>query len=719
MADNMRPHSSPPDCLHSGGISRLARVGAANAADNYDPNAINAETASWRMSLKSNSNKSTDPLFKPTDHGPREDMADQSDAASESQHLPGTRVEPPTGADSPGYKRMEVLASNIRSGEKIFIFASIILLATVHSLDSFLHVFYEFDLGWRYERTGDFAAITTVSTLCTATLTPLFSKSADIFGRPETLLASVVFYVLGTAVHAISLRVGPFITGQIVYTTGVVLYQIGFVGVISLFEIVIADLTSMRLRVLMFYLPALPYLVIAWIGAPLHFVLLRLFFYAREDSYRIDPWDKSNASGLHPERRFILSGCVYSVCAAPLVLGMFAIQHCVDKRMSPAEYSDSPTSSNMSLRCCTARSLRYLRVRVQQMDVLGCVFFVGFVGCILALWPAVPIVRPHEEEAWLSPEMIYVSVSGLLCAPVFYYVEKRSNYPMFPKFLGEKKVLMVLIMGFLYHLAYYAQHTYLIVGLLVRHDESMRAAQRTVGLYPFISTLFGVFLGAIISVTQDVKWFLRIGAILFLTSFILQMIRPAGLDNGNRLAVAGAQVLLGIGGGLFPLPAMALVQAGREHAQLSTLIGAYMTACHLGGGIGASIAGTIWTNVLKVSLHKINHPHGGGKQENFVSVGDHVFQVPQMVTFRWPWDTNPRMLIVGIYVQTHRYLCLVGIIASTLLIIVAFMVRDGLLKGPQKDEQTEDLELQEGVEATEPSLPPPRPLRPSRLPILY
>ncbi|KAF1972294.1 hypothetical protein BU23DRAFT_569287 [Bimuria novae-zelandiae CBS 107.79] len=63
-----------------------------------------------------------------------------------------------------------------------------------------------------------------------------------------------------------------------------------------------------------------------------------------------------------------------------------------------------------------------------------------------------------------------------------------------------------------------------------------------------------------------------------------------------------------------------------------------------------------------------------------------------------PMARYARTLIVCVHVQTHRYLCLVGIIASMLLIIVAFMVRDGSLKGPQKDEQSENLELQKGIE---------------------
>lgn len=154
-------------------------------------------------------------------------------------------------------------------------------------------------------------------------------------------------------------------------------------------------------------------------------------------------------------------------------------------------------------------------------------------------------------------------------------------------------------MGFLYHLAFYVQQTYLYIGLIVRYGESKDAAARTIGLYAFTSTLFGLLMGVVISIQRDVRWYLRCGAILYLSSFIIQLVRPSGADNVNRLAVTCSQIILGVAGGLFPLPAMAFVQAAREHAQLATLIGAYMTACRMGGGIGQALVG-------KYTNYKVN-----------------------------------------------------------------------------------------------------------------
>ena len=109
-------------------------------------------------------------------------------------------------------------------------------------------------------------------------------------------------------------------------------------------------------------------------------------------------------------------------------------------------------------------------------------------------------------------------------------------------------------------------------------------------------------MGVIISINRDVRWYLRFGATFFLASFVLQLIYTDGKDTRSRLAATCSQILLGVAGGMFPFPALAFVQAAREHAQLSTLIGSYMTACRLGGGMGQSVVG-------KSSLHKPNAFH--------------------------------------------------------------------------------------------------------------
>ncbi|KAL1609919.1 ferrioxamine B transporter [Paraconiothyrium brasiliense] len=554
-----------------------------SAADQYDPDAITVNE-SWRAS-----HKSSEPIHGIENSKEKEDAAEYghrgaSVAPGEPPDIPRKHAEPPTGADSPGYMRMKMLRANILPSEKILIFVFIMVLATAHSLDNFLRVLYQFEVLIDFQESGMLGAIYAISTMSASTLTPIISKSADVFGRPETLLASVVSYVLGTALQAKSPSIGLFCTGTVFWT-------IGFLGVISMFEIIIADITSMRLRVIAFYLPALPYLATTWTNAALRDALAAIC-----PSWR---W------------RFAWSAVMYTASSVPLIVGMFSIEHRAKKRAPQSGSEDtSETKLKLPKSCISLQLLRFW-----QMDIIGWICFVAIVSCLLAPWAAVPVIMPHGKGFWLSAAMISISSAGLLCIPILYFVEKYSKYPMFPaqnadhiQLLGERRILTALCMGFLYHLAYYVQHTYLYIGLRIRYDDEKDSAIRIVGLYTFTSTLVGLFIGVIISITRDLRWYLRFGAMFYLLSFVVQYIRPSGLDNISHLAVTSSQILLGIAGGLFPFPAMAFVQGARDHTQLATLIGAYMTACRVGGGIGQLLAGAIWTNALRPRLHEYLDP---------------------------------------------------------------------------------------------------------------
>ena len=125
------------------------------------------------------------------------------------------------------------------------------------------------------------------------------------------------------------------------------------------------------------------------------------------------------------------------------------------------------------------------------------------------------------------------------------------------------------------------------------------------------------------------------------------------------------------------------------------------------------MAGAIWINVLASRLHRELDPIVG---EEFPA--NYVFLMPQFINKLYPWDTPLRVRVVSIYVQTHRYICTTGIIASVLLMVLAFLIKDASLEGPQEDEGTGsnsgDIELKEGVRVE-----PVATLRPSRLPILF
>jgi SIT family siderophore-iron:H+ symporter-like MFS transporter len=90
-------------------------------------------------------------------------------------------------------------------------------------------------------------------------LQPTAAKIADVFGRAELVLVSIVFYVIGTIVEATSHEVKGF-------SAGAVLYQVGYTMIILLVEVIIGDLTSLRSRLFFSFVPALPFVINTWVS---------------------------------------------------------------------------------------------------------------------------------------------------------------------------------------------------------------------------------------------------------------------------------------------------------------------------------------------------------------------------------------------------------------------------------------------------------------------
>lgn len=85
------------------------------------------------------------------------------------------------------------------------------------------------------------------------------AKVADVFGRTEAFLISMLLYVLGYIQQAASRDIGAYASAQIFYAAG-------STGLRILQQIFIADTSDLLNRALLSSLPDTPFLVTVWIG---------------------------------------------------------------------------------------------------------------------------------------------------------------------------------------------------------------------------------------------------------------------------------------------------------------------------------------------------------------------------------------------------------------------------------------------------------------------
>lgn len=119
-----------------------------------------------------------------------------------------------------------------------------------------------------FENHSLISTINVVRTVIAAAAQPTAAKIADVFGRLELVYVSVAFYVVGTIIETFSHSVSTFCAGAVIY-------QIGLTVVTFLVEVIVADISSLRSRLLWSYIAATPFIINTWVSGDVAQAVLR------------------------------------------------------------------------------------------------------------------------------------------------------------------------------------------------------------------------------------------------------------------------------------------------------------------------------------------------------------------------------------------------------------------------------------------------------------
>ncbi|KAJ9655077.1 ferrioxamine B transporter [Coniosporium apollinis] len=186
---------------------------------------------------------------------------------------------------------------------------------------------------------------------------------------------------------------------------------------------------------------------------------------------------------------------------------------------------------------------------------------------------------------------------------------------------------------------------YLYTILIVAFNESIKSVTRITSLYSFVSVLTGVF----ISITVR------------FVAFGLLIRYRGGADCSAHNGIIGAQVLLGIAGGLFP---------ATKHKHVAVVTGLYLASYLIGSALGNCISGAIWTQVLPGELESRLAPFGNATATTA------VYGNPFGYVAEWAMDTPERQAVVQAYRHTQRLLCVTDICLCMPLICFALVLRN-------------------------------------------
>lgn len=460
---------------------------------------------------------------------------------------------------------------------------------------------------------------------------------------------SVFFYVIGTIIEATAKNVQTFAGGS-------VLYQIGYTCVVLLVEVIVADITSLRARLFFSFIPALPFLINTWISGNITSAVLSHSTW----QWGIGMW-----------------AIIYPICSLPLIIALGI----VSRRAQRSGSLDKYTSPYQML---GARALA--GELFWQLDVVGIILLIAVFALILVPFT----IAGGVSSTWQTAHVIAPLVVGLCTVPVFILWERKwSKQPIVPfHLLKDRAVWAALGIAIMLNFAWTLQGDYLYTVLIVAFDFSILGATRILSLYSFCSVLVGFSLGAVVYKFRRLKPFIVVGTVLFLVAFGLLINYRGSPSSSGQSGVIGAQVLLGIAGGLFPYPAQASIQAATQHEHLAVITGLFLSLYNIGSALGNTVSGAIWTNVLPQQLEKNLNGFGNS------TLASLTYGSPFTVIADYPVGTDVRTGIIDAYQHTQRLLCITGICLCVPLIVFSLCLRNPRLP----DEQSRP-EAEGGIEA--------------------
>jgi EmrB/QacA subfamily drug resistance transporter len=236
--------------------------------------------------------------------------------------------------------------------------------------------------------------------------------------------------------------------------------------------------------------------------------------------------------------------------------------------------------------------------REHSIDFLGAALMVAGVTCLLlvASWGGI-------EFDWLSPEIIALTIAGIVLIGLFIVQELRAPEPLLPLRLFKDRalgvgctILFFVGMGMFGAIAFLPVYLQIVKGV----SPTMSGLR----LAPLMLGLIGssIFSGRYISETGRYRFFPIVGTgMMCVGLFLLSMLRP-----GTSLIESSAYMaIMGLGIGMVISVIVIAVQNSVEQQYMGTATAATNFFRSMGAAFGVAIAGSIINNRLDYYLPKL------------------------------------------------------------------------------------------------------------------
>ncbi|TIA61220.1 MFS general substrate transporter [Aureobasidium pullulans] len=383
------------------------------------------------------------------------------------------------------------------------------------------------------------------------------AKIIDIWGRAEGFFVMMCICIIGLIIFAASNNVQT-------YAAASVIYYIGYDGMYYVMTVFIADTTRLKHRILMLAISQTPFICTAF-----------------TTPYAVS----SFVSGAGWRWGYGTFAIVTPVACLPLC-GIFLYYQRKAEKMGLYKRTESP------VRGWYQTVVHYWI----EFDMVG--VFLLCAGFVLFLLPF--SLATSVAGQWKSASIISMLVIGFVILCLFPVWERfGASKPFLPwdklkdrTVFGSVLCISSLYAAFYCWNLYYYTFNQVVLGLGTRDATYMGE----------IYTTANCFFSLLVKWTKRYKWIALASVPLYImgTGLLIHFRQP-GTAVGY---VVMCQIFIAFAGGtLVPCHQVAALAAG-THGEFATTLALLYLASSVGGAIGDSIAGGIWTNVYPGELAK-------------------------------------------------------------------------------------------------------------------
>lgn len=471
------------------------------------------------------------------------------------------------------------------------------------------------------------------SSISAAVYIPM-AKALDIWGRAEGMLLMIVSATLGVILMAASRNLATFAAAQ-------VFYSIGFSGVIYVVAVLAADVTSLRNRGLAFAFTSSPYMITAFAGSK------AAEAYLQDVNWR---WGFGSFAIIVP---FI---------TLPLVgLLMYNLRKAKAQGRIVTSKSDIPFSQRVW-------------ANVKAFDIPGVFLFAG--GLTIFLLPFT--LATSAAKGWKQDYIIAMIVLGfvLLVAFALYEIYLAPVPFMKGEFLTDRTVVSACLFNMIYQISYYCWNAFFTSFLQVVVNLGVAEAGYVNSTFQVVSGVLLFIVGYMVRRTGRFKWLFYVTVPLYMLGLglMIHFRRP----NVHVGYIVLCEILISMGGSVFVLLVQLAVLASVDHQHIAAVLAMLYVTGSIGGALGRTVSGTIWTNTFyKELLRKLPE----------TALPDAALIYARLdVQLSYPRGSPERLAIQEAYGFAQARMLAAGLSITVILVIAVMFMRNH--KFSQKTLQT-------------------------------